>query len=183
MSRKGYNERRASLNLSEAEALRKDGYKVITSQNFPNNSYYAIEKGAKPKPHEKLVAEIFAENGFPNILAKEGTVIINGSTMPSFDGVVSGYTYEIRQTGVNVKKRLGNKIADAIQHSNKQSKSDSNNNIQADFAVSVTTNPRVRESHVLDGIKYHRNRVEKSKPKALLQVDGIKKKIYVYKIK
>lgn len=183
LSRKAPTQYRSSRNLKEAEDLRGRGYDIRTSPDYPNNSYYAIEEGVTPHPHEKLVASILAESGFSNILTKEGTVVINGATMPSFDGKIRGLTYEVRETQPHVEKKLASKVADAIQHSRKRSKVVPDYDIQADFAVSVTTNPRVREEHILDGINFHKTRKFQASPKALLQVDGINKKIYVYKVK
>lgn len=177
------NMRRVERNLKDSEALRKNGYDVHTSDAYPNNAYYAIEQGSVHLPHEEDTVAILAENGISTTLLKEGTVIIDGNTMPSFDGAGHGLSFEIRETEDGKSVRLGTKVADAISHS-KKSHDTVNYVIQADVAVSYTKNPYVHETQVLAGIDGHSKRKpeKKGNPKFLLQVDGIKRKVYFYKI-
>lgn len=83
------NMRRSERYLKESESLKHNGYDVYTSEKYPNNAYYAIEKGSDHYPHELDVVKILAENGFPAMLKKEGTVEIDGKIMPSADGTSS----------------------------------------------------------------------------------------------
>lgn len=181
------NMRRSERYLKESESLKQNGYDVHTSKKYPNNAYYAIEKGADHYPHELDVVKILAENGFPAMLKKEGTVMFDGNQMPSVDGIssIGKLTFEIRQTQESVEKKLVTKVADAISHSKKTSKSVNSYVVQADVAVSYTKNRKVHESVVKDGIISHNSREESKRgnPKFLLQVDGNNRKVYLYKIK
>lgn len=175
------NSRRNARNISEADNLRKLGYSVFSSKDHPNGAYYALEKGSEHHPHEIDTVKILAENGISTVMNKEGVIKVGGNQLPSFDGKGHGMTFEIRQTREDVSKNLSSKVADAIQHSKKSSKV-TDYVIQADVAVSYTKNKRVSERHVKEGIESSRKRKNAATPKYLLQVDGINRKVYFYKI-
>lgn len=181
------NMRRSARNLAEAEALRKLGYEVYTSDEYPNDAFYAIEKGSKHYEHEKIVCEIAAENGLNMTLEKDGTVKVrlkNGTTLraKSLDGTIEKFTQEIAALkGIpDVSK-----VSEAIEHSLKKNAVSEK---QADVAITITpAGSKYKTSDILAGVEEYKRKLRtgetKAKPMVHIHMDAQTRKIYVNKLK
>lgn len=180
------NMRRAERNLKDSEALRKNGYDVFTADAYPNNAYYAIEKGSSHKKHERDVCEIAAENGLSCTLDKEGTVKVrlkDGRTYiaKSLDGTIEKFTQEIM--ALNGKPDVG-KVVEAIEHSFKENKLGKK---QATIAISITpVGSSYTTKDILSGVAEFKRKVANgetaARPRAYLHIDTKTRKIYVNKL-
>ena len=181
------NQRRSERNLADSEALRSGGYDVFTSEYYPNNAFFAIEKGSKHHEHEKLVCEIAAENGLSMTLDKEGNVKVrlkDGSThwAKSLDGTIERFTQEIMALDGEPDVR---KVSEAIEHSFKENKVSKK---QADVAISITpAGSKYTTAHILAGVEEYKRRLRegetKARPMIHLHFDAKGRKVYVNKLK
>ena len=181
------NMRRSERNVKEAENLRNSGFSVYTSPEYPNNAYYAIERGSRHFSHEEEVCKIAAENGLSAVLDKEGTVKLRtkvGNTIRavSLDGKIENFTHEIMALNGKPNAR---KVADGIAHTYKKNVI---SQVQADIAITITPlNSTYKTSDILNGVKEFKRRANAgealAKPLINLHIDERTRKIYVNKLR